>query len=317
MKIAFNVSNSGLGNNGGSRTILLCKQALESLDHSCDIVGTEDNFTWFDHKPIINYVPHNIDSFIATACTTVTSTMMTDVPIKAWYIRAHETWAMTEENLIKLYNAGLINLVNSKGLQKQLEGYGVKSDVVYQGIDLNIWIDKKLRKDGVIRIGCLYTRQPRKRWKDFVHLANILGIDGYEYISIGNATPKEDFLTESYVNKSSKELVNIYSSCNIWFAPTENEGLHNVPMEAALCGCLVVCSDHPLNGMVYDYAFDRRTAMVYEFGNIEQAAKLIKNPDWFLIGNMQYQIQNYIGTREDNMRKMVEMLKNKRYYYEQ
>jgi len=308
MKIAFNVSNSGLGNNGGSRTILLCQKTLENLGHTCDVVGTVDNFTWFDHKPIINYMPHDLTAVIATACTTVTATMTCDVPVKAWYIRGHETWTMSEENLIKLYKAQLLNLVNSVGLQKQLESYGVQSEVIYQGVDTSFWKNKNTRSGNKIRIGCLYNKKPTKRWDDFTKLANILGKEKYEYIGVGDERRKDDFLAGYWTNATSEELNNIYSSCHIWFAPTIQEGLHNMPLEAALCGCLIVCSDHPLNGMVHDYAFDGETAMVYEFDNIEQATELIRNPNWSLTSKMQRYIKNVIGTRENNMSKLVKYL---------
>ena len=127
---------------------------------------------------------------------------------------------------------------------------------------------------------------------------------------MGNAKPKQDFLTESVYNVDHDKLCDAYSSCHIWFAPTENEGLHNVPMEANLCGCLVVCGDEPLNGMIYDYAFPDNTAMVYERKDIYHAADLIRNPNWELIGNMQKHLKEKIGTRKDNMIKLVSYLED-------
>ncbi len=305
MNLAFNSVNSGLGNNGGTRTIIKCAEVLEGLGHRCDIVASSDNFNWFEHKPVIRHLPPDLDAIIAVACTDVVVTLKTNVPKKAWYIRAHEDWSMSDANLSILYNSVALNIVNSRGLQQQLASVGADSKVVYQGIDFDWWKDKKLRSKDKIRIGCLYTKQPRKRWKDFVELANILGHDKYEYVSIGNANPDEDFLTKSVYNVGHEELCDVYSSCNIWFAPTENEGLHNVPMEANLCGCLVVCGDEPLNGMIYDYAFPNNTAMVYNKKDIEHAATLIRNPNWKLVKNMQRHLKHHIGTREDNMREMV------------
>lgn len=307
MKLAFNTVNSGLGNNGGSRTVILCSQVLEKLGHRCDIIGTSDRFTWFEHKPIIPYFPSDLDVIIATACTTVASTLYSGVPKKAWYIRAHEDWAMDEKDLITCYNAGLLNIVNSKGLQEKLKSYGVESKVIYQGIDFDWWEGRNLRPKDKIRIGALHTRQPRKRWKDFVKLAKILGTKDYEYVGMGNAKPDDNFLTEFKLNANVDELNSLYSSCHIWFAPTENEGLHNVPMEASLCKCLIVCSDHKLNGMVLDYAFDD-TALVYKFGDLDHAADLIRHPNWDVIERMDNHLRNNIGSREKNMKKMISLL---------
>jgi hypothetical protein len=281
---------------------------LNTLGHECSVVAHADNFTWFDHQKPIGYLPKDLDAIIAVACSDVVVTLRTDVPIKAWYIRAHENWAMSDVALSKLYNSGIINVVNSKGLQQQLAACGADSKVVYQGIDFDWWKDEALRPEDKIRIGALYTKQPRKRWKDFEKLAEILGEDEYDYLSVGNAHPNRKFLSKSWANVDHDWLKRAYSSCHIWFAPTDSEGLHNVPMEANLCGCLVVCADEPLNGMIYDYAFPDNTAMVYNRKDIEHAAELIRNPNWDCIARMDNCLRNSIGTREDNMKELVSYL---------
>ena len=306
MKLAFNVLESGLANNGGSRTVILCGQMLEELGHRVDIIGTSDKFTWFNHKPIISYIPSDLDVIIATACTTVEPTLRSNINNKVWYIRGHENWMYSEDRLINLYKSGLVNIVNSKGLKQKLASYGVDSTVVYPGID-SFWEDRSLRPKNKIRIGCLYQKKRTKRWEDFVTLAKILGNEDYEYVGFGDTMRNDGFLVDFKSNPSTNELINFYSSCHIFFAPTELEGLSNPPMEAALCGCLIICSDHPLNGMS-DYAFKNKTAMVYEFGNLYKAVELIKAPDWSLVNNMQTFLKVEIGGREYNMRKLVKIL---------
>lgn len=308
MNIAFNMTHCGLANNGGTRTVVLCVKTLEELGHRCDIIGTNDRFTWLEHKPIIPYVPDDLDVVIATACTTVLNTLFMSVPVKAWYIRAHEDWAMPDDQLKELYNSGIVNIVNSKGLQQFLSTYGADSKVIHQGIDFDWWENRELRPKNKIRIGALHTNQARKRWKDFVELSEILGTEEYEYVAMGPSKPKEDFLIDFKHHASVEELNDLYSSCHIWVATTENEGLHNVPMEAALCGCLIVCGDEPLNGMIYDYAFNGNTAMVYDRKDMEHAAELIRNPNWDCVERMRNCLINNIGTREHNMKKLVEIL---------
>jgi len=308
MKIAFNGIRSGFSNNGGSRTILLSAQVLESLGHRCDIIANVDNFDWFKHKSVINYLPDGLDVLIAVACSDVVPTLRLNVPKKAWYIRGHENWTMTDDQLGQLYNSGIFNIVNSRGLQQLLTTYGADSKVVYQGIDFDWWENKNVRSNDKIRIGCLYQEKPTKRWVDFVKLAEILGAEDYEYIGVGLKERNDEFLTRYWTNASKEDLNEAYNSCHIWFAPTELEGLHNVPIEAALCGCLIVCSDAPMNGMGFDYAFNNNTAMVYHARDIEEAAFLIRAPRMDLVTNMQRYIKDNIGTREDNMKKMIKYL---------
>lgn len=307
--------NSGLANNGGSRTILLSSQILTSIGHRCDVVSLVDNFTWFDHKPTITFIPNDFDAIINIAAVDYEITKSTNIPIKTAWWRGHETWSNNESFLRYCYtDTAVRNLVNSRGLQRLLAAYGADSHVLYQGIDFDLWEDKKLRSDqgsssSRLRIGCLYQKKKTKRWKDFIALAKVLGYKDYEYVGFGYDIRSDDFLTEYKQDPSRNDLIDLYSSCHIWFAPTEQEGLHNVPIEAALCGCLVVCSDHPMNGMGFDYAFGGNTVMVYEARNIGHAAELIKNPNWEVIDRMYNHLMNNIASRETNMKKLVEYIK--------
>jgi glycosyltransferase involved in cell wall biosynthesis len=306
MKLAFNGARSGLSNNGGSRTILLSAQILNNLGHRCDVVAFVDNLTWFRHKPVIKSIPKDLDAIINIAAVDYETTRKFNVPIKAAWWRANETWSNTEDHLRYCYiNTEVKNLVNSKGLQQLLASYGADSQVVYQGIDFDLWEDRKLRGNK-IRIGCLHQSKPTKRWKDFVKLSKILG-DGYEYVGFGFGKGPGDFLTEYKQNPTHDELIDFYSSCHIFFLPTVLEGLHNVGLEAALCGCLLVGSDHPLNGMICDYLFDNGTGMVYSAGNIQAAAELIKDPNWLLVSKAQKFIVENIGSRETNMKKLIKL----------
>lgn len=306
MYIIFNTLNSGLGNNGGSRTLLKCAETIEKIGHRCDVIAEVDNFTWFKHKKPINYLPKDADAIVATACTTVESTLDTDVPVKAWYIRGHESWTYSEDVLNKLYNAPLVNITNSYGLKKKVEASGANAVVAHQGIDLNLWEDLNLR-GSKIRIGCLYQKKPTKRWEDFVKLSEILGTDNYEYVGFGDTIRKDDFLCDYMCNVDSTELKKLYSSCHIWFVPTELEGLHNPPMEAALCGALVVCNDHTMNGTFLDYGFNSN-AMVYRHRDIDHAAELIHDADWSKISVMEKFLLDNMN-REKNMAKFVSYLR--------
>ena len=309
MNIGFNLLCVGMGNNGGTRTLLKCVETLKGLGHNAYMLAAVDNFKWFEHEAPLRGVPDNLDVIIAASCYDVESTLSARVDKKAWYIRAHEDWLYPDHTLGVLYNKHTINLVNSVGLQNKLLTFGAESEVIYQGIDLDLWYNEYLRPEYIYRIGCLHTTQSRKRWKDFVKLHDMLGDFDYEYVGIGSSVPKDaSFLKEFKCNASPEELRELYSSCHFWFAPTENEGLHNVPMEASLCGALVVCSDNKDNGMVSDYAFDS-TAMIYRFGHLDEAVDLIRDPDWPKTPAMQEYIENVIGSREDNMIKLVNYLK--------
>lgn len=307
MKIGFNFLHSGLANNGGTRTLLKSAQVIEKLGHEVELIATIDKFTWFKHKNIVSNISEDLDVIIATACTTVASTIETNISKKAWYIRGHEIWSKSELELKKLYQSDLIKFVNSNWLKEKSAFYDTDTIVIYQGLDFDCWQDLKLREENKkIRIGCLYSRKKTKGWRKFICLANALDSRAYEFVAFGAERIEAEFLSEYLYNPSTEALNKLYSSCHIWFAPTELEGLHNVPMEAALCGCLVVCNSVPSNGMVMDYAFKNKTAMVYD--DLNEAIDIINNPDWSLVQAMQEYLRQSIGTREYNMNKLINHL---------
>lgn len=310
MKIAFNMLQCGLDNNGGTRTIIKCAEVLEKLGHRCDIVSTVDNFNWFEHKAPVRSIPRDADVVVATACTTVNSTLKSNAKKKAWYIRGHEAWVKNEKTLSELYNNELFKITNSNGLKKKVEELGGSAVVVPQGVDLDWWKDLGFRNNNdKIRIGCLYQKKPTKGWSDFVELAKILGHDRYEYVGFGNTMRSDEFLTLFLCQPSTEALNVLYSSCHIWISPSVLEGLSNVPMEAILSGCLLVGNDNSMNGMVCDYLFSDETGVVYPAGDMYAASKLIENPDWELIPKAITFIKEHIGDRETNMRKFIGLFK--------
>lgn len=313
MKIAFNML-IGFANNGGCKTILKCHDIFKKLNHESLLIAKDKgSFTWFDFDDPINYIPKDLDVFIATGCDTVKKTLESDAKIKAWYIRAHENWRMTEEELLLQYNKNIIKIVNSNGLKKKLIELGIKEEeiyVIYQGVDLDLWNDYDCRDNNKTNIGCLFSNKRRKRFEDFISLKNKLGTEKYKYYAFGTENCNHSFLTKYYKNPSIKELNDLYNKCHIWFAPTDNEGLHNVPLEAGLCGCLIVCGNHPLNGMIYDYAFNNISAMIYD--NIDHACDIIRNPHYNITNNMKKIITENIRDRESNMKKMINIFE---YYH--
>lgn len=315
MKIVFNMVQCGLGNNGGTKTILLCQKALMELGHQVEILATIDRFSWFPHKKVINQIPDDTEVLVATACSTVRNTICHVGDYKrAWYIRGHENWTLNEIELLDLYkNTTIHKIVNSRGLQHFLfERYRVLSDVVYQGIDFDNWNFTNFWVDQPFRIGCLYHNKATKNWTDFVQLAKILNkkFPGkYEFVAYGNIKNYDTFLKEYHYQPSIKTLNKLYNSCHFFFCPTSLEGLHNVGLEAALCGCLIICNDNPMNGMVQDYAFHNKTAMIYPEGDIKTAAKLIQFRRWDVVNPMMDYIKENIGSRNENMQKFVDVLR--------
>jgi len=127
----------------------------------------------------------------------------------------------------------------------------------------------------------------------------------YEFVGFGMGVPKNNgFLAEYLNNPSHEELRTLYKSCQIWFCPSVLEGFCNIGAEAAVCGCLLVCVDRRESG-TQDYATEETAHL---FSTLEEAAKHIRNPDWSKVLKCQKLLKEKVGTREQAMKKFVEVL---------
>jgi hypothetical protein len=301
MRIVFDLYDVGLGNNGGSRTVVKSAEAMASLGVDVIIYSNHKSYyTW--HEPqgvkfIHGGICPSCDVILATGYRSFIHAANSKANKKYGYIRGHEIWNISESKLFEAYK--LVNcIVNSEWLQKHLSKHGIHSDLVYPGLDFDKF--QILQQDRPKIIGALYSSKHKtKRHKDAQEVANKLGV-------------KLVMLNKHIQNPSEEKLNEWYNNIAVWFAPTELEGLHNPPMEASLAGCGLVCTSHIRNGMT-DYAKHKETALVYQKQNIADAAKCtseLLNDEALrngLNGKMIELLKNKIGNREQNMKKMLDI----------
>ena len=282
MNICFYAAGpkSGLACNGGSRTILKSAEVLRGLGHTVSVCARRDLFTWFDHpKPTRDPDPDR-DVLVAVSARDVKNACKLRGPV-VWWMRGIETWQMPEDKLIERAKMVDKMIVNASHLQGWLAERGVNSDVCFAGMDFDVFVDRGGARNEVC--GGLVNKTHDTKHSDLVK-------------RVASWWKYGDFVEQA--------MVGMYNGCRIWFAPTELEGFHNVPAEANLCGCLVVCSRHPHNGMS-DYATDD-TAMRYD--TFEEVVECIRNPDYGKVSLMQKVLRKQIGSREKNMRRFVSLL---------
>lgn len=297
MKIVFNLYKVGMGNNGGTRTLIKSAEALSKLGHDVIMYSNYTNkYTWHKPEGIKIVIGGNIpssDICIATGYGSVKSTINSKSDKKAYYVRGFETWITSKSNLISSYKK-LHCIVNSEWLLRFMKKNKVKSDLVYPGLDFDLYYDLNTARNGV---GSLFhNRHKTKRHIDAISVSKHVKM-----------------LNKDIHNASPSDLNLWYNSLKVWFAPTELEGLHNPPMEASLCGCALVCTDHPRCGM-QDYAIHGETALVYPARNISIAKKYVselltdEKLRLNLVSNMRKILVNKVGNRIDNMKYMIEVL---------
>ena len=297
MRILFNTHNVGLGNNGGSRTVVRCAETLAELGQEVVIYGNLANkFSW--HYLKVPYLrakkPPTSDVSIACGFHSLPSVLKSKSKVKINYLRGFEKWQASEPQLLASYKQANC-LVNSEWLYKKLKQHGIKSTIMYQGLDFDEFSVRPGR--GKVLGGLYHQRHKTKRHKDIETVAKMIGY------------PLR-MLNREIHNPTRSKLCKFYNTIRVWMAPTELEGLHNCPMEACLSGCVLVATDAFSSGMS-DYAIPNETALVYPKRDVKRASEYVKQlmEDAVLrqklFANMKETLNTKIGSRQKNMRKLI------------
>lgn len=304
MRIVFNLHKVGLGNNGGSRTLIKSAETLASLGEEVIIASNIPNkYTWEKIENNVQFICSKSipkgDVIIASGIGSVRSTVSSNFKKKFYFIRGFETWAAKKEILFKSYRS-LRCIVNSSWLKSMLANKGVKSNLVFNGLDFDDFYD--MCGERGYPLGCLFHKKHKTKNYDFVKKSAERG--GVPLLS----------LNKDIKGSTPKELNKWYNSIKVWVASSQLEGLHNPPMEASLSGCGLVSTDHPRSGTT-DYVIPNETALTYAHGDtggaVSQIQRMIGDDELRhrLNKNMKELLKNKIGTREQNMAKFLEILK--------
>ena len=325
MRIIFDLRKVGLGNNGGSNTIINSSNTLQELGHEVFLIDSMRNRnTWVPIKTkhrIINKEKNlpNADVIIATGYKSVGTTLSAPNRCgkKASWIRGWETWVIPENKIVKnVIQTPTIKLVNSVCLKDKLKQYKVNSHIIRPGYELEKYIDEGKRNYKEIIIGGLYnTRDKRKRTAWILEAVKRLKSKYKIKLYMYGANSKPDSIVDHYIsNPSIEQKVSLYNKIHIWLAPTNSEGLHMPPAEALLCGCVGVRTNAELCGM-QEYLIDKENGLISE-NNFKDFMKktemLIRKPEAIKIlseGSREY--VEKLGDRKTNMKKLVKIFGEK------
>lgn len=303
MNICFYAAGpkSGLDNNGGSNTILRSANMLRKLGHSVEVCATYDRFTWFDHPKVVSNPSTARDALIAVSANDVKNACKLNGPV-FWWVRGWETWQMPEEKLFE--RARMVDqvIVNSAWLYKHMKRHGIDCELCYAGLDPELWeFNKHAGSNKRIRTGILYHKfHKTKGYHTSVKITENMWNKRWKVHTLG----KSPWIVEPRYApvRNYRMMLEFYNNCDIYLSATTSEGFHNIPAEAALCGCAIVANRHPRNGMGYA---TEETAMLYN--TIKEGRQYIRRPDYSKINRMREYLLDIIGTREKNMRRLIEI----------
>lgn len=329
MRIIFDLRNVGLGNNGGSLTLIKSGNTLLEMGHEVYFVDSVRNqHTWNPLKAKHMVVKReeklpDADIIMATGYKSVTPTVRAPkrCGIKAHWFRAWETWQMPEDRIVgEILKAPTIKFVNSICLQNKLKKHGTSSRILRPGYDFSelypLPRTKAREEVGVIVLGGLYTEGkhvPIKRpdW--------IFAVSERLKKKYGNAKlfmfgePKKiryGGVDVYYSNPSIEEKNKFYNQIDIWLAPASQEGLHMPPAEAMMTECPVVATDAEMSG-TQDYMLHGVTGYVAQnnLGSfISFAEDLYKHSARKDMGINARKMIEELGSRKENMQKLVDFV---------
>jgi len=271
MRIAFNGVGCGFGNNGGTQSVFRMAAALASEGAQVEVWSHYPNvFTWFDLEVPFRLTSledaPEVDVLINTGSPTTRSTYeFRRKKVGVQWLRAHETWRVQEHVLFDLYSLDMPLWANSEWMVNLVSDAGIRDDceVQYCGVPHQLFYPvETIRSDSLV-VGGLWSLKPRKCSGRILNIASHPELSDVKWKLLG-AEPKPHLPKNvKYCRQpSTKAKRAMYSSCDIWFAPSESEGLHIPPMEAALCGAAVVARDIPAAGNM-DYCHHGLTGILY------------------------------------------------------
>ena len=325
MKIIFDLRSVGLGNNGGSSTLIKSANTLVDLGHDVIFVDNAKNqHTWnplkADHRIIKNKVNlPEADMIIATGYKSVRNTLKAPkrCGIRGHWIRGWETWQMPESQIVsQIVKAPTVKFVNGMCLKDKLMKYNVDSFLIRPGYDLDDLYPTgaRLKRDKFV-IGALHTTGKHVGIKRYGWVLEVTKYMKHKYknvelamMGVSKAPPPAD----NYYRQPTPEKKNeFYNSVDVWLSPSMQEGLHMPPAEAMLTECPVVGNNSELNG-TKDYLYHKISGLVANDYNefrdcVEQ---LYLNRDLRLsLGKDARKAVESIGSREKNMKWFAEKIK--------
>lgn len=328
MRIIFDLRKVGLGNNGGSLTLIKSGNSLSELGHDVFFVDSGKNqHTWTKLK-----VKHLIitsdsklptaDVIMATGYKSVSETVRAPNRCgkKFHWIRGWETWQMSESKIVKnILSAPTNKIVNGLCLQRKLKQYNCNSEVIRPGYDLEDFYQIKSfprNNRKVVVIGGLYTKgkhilikRPDWVFNAYQHLKK-----KYKNIQLwmfGNdmINDPQSQIVDKYVNKPNIKQKNEFYNCvDIWLSPAKQEGLHMPPAEAMMTECPVIGTKADMSG-TEDYLIHGYNGYISEddfesFLSYTEKLILNKKSRYEFGINARKKIEE-IGNRKKNMKILV------------
>lgn len=225
------------------------------------------------------YIPKG-NVIFATAATTAESvnSYRKEKGSKFYYIQHYENWSLPDKELLDTWKMPMEKIVIAKWLEKIGKEIGVKTNLIYNGLDFNKFkIENPVENRYATKVIMLYHTSEWKGSKVGLEAYEILKQKGIEIELICFGTfERPSCLSKEiryYSNPSQELLKKLYNEASIYIGTSYGEGWGLTLSEAMQCGCACACTD--VEGY-REMAFQDETALLSMVGNSEGLAKNIE-----------------------------------------
>ncbi len=277
---------------GGNRILVEIANRLVERGHEVTIITSGMDEKWFPIKAELKFVPKlgkhpsplsllttffsllfkslpKADIDVATWCFTAYPIMKNGKGIPIYYCQHYE--ALFFENPIirwlakKTYDMNFNFIANSSWLKSILFiNHNIDAELILNGIDLNTFRPKRIRKDEKIE-KVVSLCKPYIKWKGFWDLVEAWKIvtserKDVELVLYGTKEVKLRLpFKYTFVHfPSDEELAKLYNEATLVVNPSWYESFPLPPLEAMACGTPVVTTRYGTE----DYAFDGKNSLV-------------------------------------------------------
>lgn len=228
------------------------------------------------------------DIIIATAVDTAekVNNLSQSKGKKFYFIQDYENWNFSDEYVLQTYSLGMKNIVVSKWLKDIVDRYSSEeSYLISNGIDTNIFYDKKLFRDNHSVVfqfrdvameykGGMYSIECIEKLKKVYPDLKVRVISTNERPSV---MPK---FCEYYKSITPEQVSDINNRSEVFICTSVNEGFGLPGLEAMACGCAVCSTSYK---GVYEYAEDGFNALLSPIRNVDDMVsniiEIFKNAD--------------------------------------
>ena len=194
------------------------------------------------------------DADIVIATAAETAVPVAELPArcgkKLYFIQGYESWMMSEKELNKTYQLGMVNIVISKWLKEKIENIS-KTEAYYipNAIDIRRFkVNNPIEKRKPAMIGLLWHQGKYKGLKyAFKALELVHARHSDLKVLMFGATHSPKNLPDWYefhFRASEKEVIDIYNQCAIFVCASIDEGFGLTGAESMACGCALASTDY-------------------------------------------------------------------------